>query len=198
MTPSNLLRFIAFGSLFVASTVFAQQTNDPAANSGDQAGRPPDEARTSSGTKSGNIAATDRKFMQAAARAGLAEVEAGKLASSKGSSDQVKKFGQQMANDHGKNNDELRQIAKSKGVTLPDAPDATHQRALKKLQTTSGTNFDRDYAKQAGVKDHEAAKKLFSNEAKNGRDPELKAFAEKTLPTIDHHLEMARGLPGAK
>lgn len=88
-----------------------------------------------------------------------------------------------MANDHGKNNDELRKIAKSKSVTLPDAPDATHQRALKKLQTTFGTSFDRDYAKQAGVKDHEAANKLFSNEAKNGRDPELKAFAEKTLPT---------------
>jgi putative membrane protein len=91
----------------------------------------------------------------------------------------VKKFGQQMANDHGKNNDELRKIAKSKSVTLPDAPDATHQRTLKNLQLPRAQAGSR-YAKQAGVKDHEAAKSVFSNEAKNGRDPELKSIAEKT------------------
>jgi putative membrane protein len=188
-TVTSSLIFLS--SLLVATTVFAQQTNDPAANSGDQAGR-------SATGKTSNIADPDKKFMQDAARAGRAEVEAGKLASSKGSNDAVKKFGQQMAADHGKNNDELSQIAKSKGVTLPDAPDAAHQRALKKLQSASGSDFDASYSKQAGIKDHEAAKKLFSNEAKNGRDADLKAFAQKTLPTIDHHLEMARALPGAK
>jgi putative membrane protein len=192
MTSNNALPFVAFGSLLFASTVFAAQNTDPQmkANSADRS--------SMSSSSKGNVADADKKFMLEAARAGHAEVEAGKLASSKGSSDAVKKFGQQMADDHGKNNDELSQIAKSKGLTLPDTPDAPHRQVIKKLQGTSGSDFDTQYAKQAGVKDHEAAKKLFSNEAKNGRDPDVKAFAEKTLPTIDHHLEMARNLPGAK
>ena len=136
----------------------------------------------------------DRQFISKAAQAGHAEVAAGKLAASQASRDDVKKFGQQMVDDHGKANDELTKIAQAKGITPPAEPDAAHQRLATRLQSAKAAGFDRLYVREAGVKDHKAAVALFTDEAKNGKDAELKAFAEKNLPTIKEHQKMAQDL----
>ena len=133
----------------------------------------------------------DAKRMREIAQADLAEVQAGKLAASKASSDEVKKYGQHMVDDHGKHLGELRTMAKSKGVQLPSAPAKKHQDALKKLEAASGEEFDKRFMTQM-VKDHEDALKLVQATAKNAKDPELKADAEKTAPKIQEHLEMAK------
>jgi putative membrane protein len=99
-----------------------------------------------------------------------------------------------MVDDHGKANDELARIAQGKGVTPPAEPDAAHQRLAARLQAAKGGEFDRLYVSEAGVKDHKAAAALFTDQAKNGKDAELKAFAEKTLPTIKEHEKMAQEL----
>jgi putative membrane protein len=129
-----------------------------------------------------------------AAQAGLAEVAAGKLAASNAANAEVKKFGEHMAQDHAKANDELMQIAQSKSLALPAEPDRSHRRFAKQLQSLPGDKFDRTYMREAGIKDHKAAYALFSNEAKKGKDPELRAFAQKTLPDIQEHLKMAQDL----
>jgi putative membrane protein len=99
-------------------------------------------------------APADRAFMKKAAQANIAEIEAGKLAQSKASSNDIKQFGEKMQQDHGKVLDELQALAKSKGVALPTETDEKHKALAKKLAATSGKQFDQTYASNAGVADH--------------------------------------------
>ena len=133
----------------------------------------------------------DAKMMREIAQADLAEVQAGKLGASKASSAEVKKFAQHMVDDHGKHLSEARAMAKTKGLQLPSAPAKKHQQAMKKLESASGAQFDKVFMQQM-VKDHEDALKLVQNTAKNAKDPQLKADAEKTAPVIEKHLEEAK------
>jgi putative membrane protein len=141
------------------------------------------------------LGSADRKFIMEAAMGGMAEVELGRLASERGSSETVKQFGQRMVDDHSRANGELTQLASSKGITLPTALDAKHQAAMAKMAALSGAAFDRAYSKDM-VKDHNKDVALFQREASQGADADLKAFAQKTLPTLQEHLQMARSLPG--
>ena len=135
---------------------------------------------------------SDAKFMTMAAQGGMAEVAAGRYAVEHASSDAVKQYAQKMVDDHTANNAELMQLAASKGVTLPTAPDAKHQMMLDKMMKMSGAQFDMEYVKNSGVKDHKAMEKLMMSESNGGKDADAKAFAAKTLPTVQMHLSMAR------
>ncbi|HEX7812798.1 MAG TPA: DUF4142 domain-containing protein [Burkholderiales bacterium] len=137
--------------------------------------------------------AADRAFLQKAAQANIAEIEAGKLAQQRSRREDVKQFGQQMEKDHGETLGKLKTLAASKGVSLPDRPDEAHQALAAQLSRAEGSEFDRIYIGNAGVADHKAAKALFQQGAKS-RDAEIKAFAAKTLPHIEHHLQMAERL----
>jgi len=85
-------------------------------------------------SKKGKIAGADMKFMREMTQANLAEVQAGKMAASKASSDEVKKYGQHMVDDHSKALSENRSLAKAKGVQAPSQPAKKHQAAMKKLE----------------------------------------------------------------
>jgi putative membrane protein len=142
------------------------------------------------------VLAADDMFVTKAAKGGMAEVELGKLASEKGTSDAVKQFGQRMVTDHGKANDELKSLAQSKNVTLPTEIDAKEKALRDRLMKLSGPAFDRAYM-QAMVADHVKDVNEFKMESKSGKDPEVKAWAAKTLPTLEEHLKMARDANGA-
>jgi putative membrane protein len=137
---------------------------------------------------------TDTDFVMRAAQAGMAEVAAGKMAESNGQAASVKSFGKRMVADHTKAGDELKQIAGKKGVMMPTSPSDEQKKAGQRLQGLKGAEFDKAYAAQM-VKDHEDAVTLFENESDSGMDPDLKAFAKKTLPTLQEHLTMAKALP---
>jgi putative membrane protein len=137
---------------------------------------------------------TDADFVTKAAQAGMAEVAAGKLAASKGESPAVKKFGQRMVRDHTKANEELKSVASKSGATVPASTSPEQKAAGQQLETMQGAEFDEAYARQM-VKDHEEAVELFRKESTSGSDAGLKAFAAKTLPTLQQHLEMAKELP---
>jgi putative membrane protein len=142
------------------------------------------------------LSSMDRKFMTQAAAGGMAEVEMARLALEKASSDDVKKYAQQMIDDHTKANEELMHVASQKGVTLPTGPDAKHMALMERMRNASGAAFDRMYIKEAGVKDHASMEKLFMKESNGGRDADARAFAAKTLPTVQMHLRMAREMSG--
>jgi putative membrane protein len=135
----------------------------------------------------------DASFMKDTAEDGLAEVEAGKLAQQKSQNDQVKALANQLIEDHTKANDELKSLAESKGVKLPTSPSVMEKAKLKMLGTHDGAKFDKDFGEWA-VKSHEKDISAFQKEAKDGKDADVKAWAEKTLPTLQHHLDMARDL----
>ncbi|HEY0408153.1 MAG TPA: DUF4142 domain-containing protein [Pyrinomonadaceae bacterium] len=139
------------------------------------------------------FSSADQKFAMEAAMGSMAEVELGRLAAQRGSSDAVKQFGQRMVNDHSQANSELMQLASTKGITLPTALDAKHQSQMAKMSQLSGAAFDRAYSKEM-VKDHEKDVSLFQKQSMRGGDSDLKSFAAKTLPTLQEHLQMARAL----
>src|ERR1044071_4992429 len=131
----------------------------------------------------------DHKFAMEAAMGGMAEVEMGRLAAQKGASDEVRQFGQRMVDDHSKANEQLMQIASSKGMTPPTTLDAKHQAAMQKLSALAGDKFDREYVKMM-VSDHKKDVGEFQKEASRGTDADIKAFASSTLPTLQEHLQM--------
>jgi len=132
-------------------------------------------------------------FAKQAAMDGMAEVELGKLASDKASNSDVKQFGQRMVDDHGKANDELKSWASSNNVTLPTAVSAQQKAMHDKLAKMSGDAFDRAYASHM-VTDHAKAVALFQKESKSASNADLKAWAAKTLPTLQEHHKMARDI----
>ena len=148
-------------------------------------------------SKKSSLDRADRKHFREIAQANMAEVQAGKLAQSKASSDEVKKFAQHMVEDHGKMLKEQETMAQAKGVSLPKDPGKAEKSALKKLRSASGEQFDRGYMQQM-VKDHEKALKLVQDTAKGAKDPELKHAAETAAPEIEKHLEMAKQIAGKK
>jgi putative membrane protein len=135
-------------------------------------------------------------FVQKAAMSDMYEVQAGKLAAEKGQSDAVKQFAQQMVDAHTKTTEALTGIVKSKNikVDLPSALDSTHQKLIDDLNSASAQDFDKTYAKQQ-VDAHQQAIDLFKKYAAQGDDADVKQFAAKTLPTIEHHLDEAKKLP---
>jgi putative membrane protein len=158
----------AFGALVLALPVAAQQVNP---------------------TK----AAADQTFIQKAVGGGLGEVKLGQLAESKASNTEVKQFGRRMVQDHAKANEQLKAALTQQGVTVPTQIDPEAQQDYNKLSKLSGQQFDREYVKGM-VEDHRKDVTLFEDEAKNGKDPALKQFAQQTLPTLREHLQMAEKL----
>jgi len=137
------------------------------------------------------LSAGDRKFLSEAADGSMAEVELGKLAMQKASDESVKKFGQQMVDDHSKANDELRELAKRKGVDLPQTPSAKNQNLKRHLASLSGAAFDKAYMTDM-VTDHKEDVAAFQKESNVARDPLVKSFATQTLPTLKEHLKNAQ------
>lgn len=123
----------------------------------------------------------------------MAGVTAGRLASSNGQDPKVKAFGQRMVADHSKANDELEAAAARSGVALPSSSSQKQKDDAQKLAQAKGAAFDAMYSKMM-VEDHEEDVALFRKEAASGSDPNLKAFAQKTLPTLEEHLKMARDM----
>jgi putative membrane protein len=146
-------------------------------------------------TGSANRMGADSAFAMKAAMGGMAEVKLGQLAADKASNQDVKSFAQQMVQDHSRANDELKQLVSSKGVTLPADLDPKHQATYDRLAKMSGAEFDRAYMQEM-VKDHRETVNDFRRESKSGSDAELKAWAEKTLPTLEGHLKEAESVNG--
>jgi len=131
----------------------------------------------------GNHSAADKTFMMNAAKGGMMEVELGKMAAQNAQSADVKKFGNRMATDHSKANNELMALAKEEGVTLPAA------------KSPGKWKSDKDYMDMM-VKDHEKDLAEFQKEAQRGTDPDLKAFAAKGVKMVNTHLKLAQETQG--
>jgi putative membrane protein len=135
----------------------------------------------------------DAAFYKNAAEGGIAEVELGKLAQEKSASPSVKDFGAMMVSDHSAANDKLKDIAAAKNIKLPTSPSMGQMATKAKLDVLTGTAFDKSYIKGM-VEDHQEDIKEFQKEALAGRDPDAKAFAKATLPTLQAHLKKIQSI----
>ena len=137
--------------------------------------------------------APDASFYRHAAQGGMAEVELANLALKKSEDPAVKDFAARMVKDHTAANDKLRSVAASKNVTLPSHESVNEAATKAKLEVLSGSTFDKAYIKDM-VKDHEKDVAEFRREAKSGQDPDARAYASETLPTLKEHLAKIRSI----
>jgi putative membrane protein len=142
----------------------------------------------------------DKMFVRNAAQGGLAEVELGKLAAEKGSSEDVKAFGKRMVEDHTKLNQDIAQLADSIGARVPKKMDKDQQAEYDKLSSLSGEDFDKEYITFM-VKDHHSDLREFRMEASSTSDPDLKTAVDNGARVIREHMIAAdkmahdRGIP---
>lgn len=143
---------------------------------------------TANSTSSGDTSMSkDRDFLTEAASGGLMEVELGKIASTNAASPKVKEFGRMMVTDHSKANTELKTVAGKENVAVPATPADKQQKHIDDLKAKKGADFDKDYVDMM-VDDHKEDIDKFQDEAKNGKNTAIKAFAAKTLPVLYKHL----------
>lgn len=132
-------------------------------------------------------------FVAEAASGNMLAAELGRLASSKAASPSVRQFGQLMLDHHTQANAQLKQIADLKNLITPTQLGHDHQELYNETMTLSGPQFDRYYI-ETMVERHEELIKRYEEMAQEGKDPELKNYATKTLPTLRAHLEQAEQL----
>jgi len=151
-----------------------------------------------SGTMSANatpLPAPDAQFVAKAAEGGQFEIEIGKLAAQKATDSAVKSFAQMLVDDHSAANDRLRQIATSHNVALPASLPDEKKKEIDQLSKLSGTEFDRQFVKMVGIKDHHHDIDAFEKASKDAKSEDVKSFAQSTLPTLKKHLAAAEKLP---
>lgn len=148
----------------------------------------------SSSVLADSLSMRDKRFIKNAAQSGHYEVQASQLATTKASSDEVKKYANHVIEDHNRAASELKALATKKGVEVPDKPSMLQTVSIKWLNTRSGKDFDETYAENIGVEAHKSAVEDFTEAAKNSDDAEVKAFAAKTLPVLKQHMDLAQAL----
>lgn len=159
-----------------------------------QAADPPAEPMEPSAVGKMMMSAKDKDFFPAAASAGMLEIETSKLALATSQNADVKTFAQKMVDDHTKAAEELKALAATKETTLPTEMSKHHQMMYDHLKDEKpGKDFDSAY-QNTQVVAHKEAVTLFSKVSTSSKDPEVKAFAAKMLPTLQHHGAMAKDL----
>jgi putative membrane protein len=139
------------------------------------------------------IAPKTEDFIKEAAMSDLTEIEAAKLAQSRGNAD-AKKFAEMMIADHTKTSTELNtMVPDNLKAAIPAALDDASQKKIAKLRDAKADDFASDYDAMQ-VSAHKDAVSLFERYADGGEDPKLKEWAGKTLPALKRHLEMAQAL----
>lgn len=167
-----------------AGVLFAQGT---AVKPTPQTSRP--AAQTSKDRPGNTLPAGSAAFVKSAAEGGQAEVDLATTAESRSSNSQVKSLAETIHRDHEAANAELKTLAEKKNVTLPTSISKTHQATANRLSKLSGAAFDKAYVDEM-VKDHRADIATFQKH-KTDADPDVAAWVNKTLPTLQNHLTMA-------
>jgi putative membrane protein len=189
MEPSHKLKLAIAGlstSIALAAVAGAQDVAEPKATETSKPGN-------SRSARAWN--AHDRNFARIAADAGNAEITLGQLAKNRGQSAEVRAFAARMVEDHQKAGQELQRLAARKGIALPSQLSTKDRSELDKLSRLQGEAFDAEYVR-VQLAAHEQAVSLFTAEAANATDVELKQFASSVRPTLEEHLAMVQQLAG--
>jgi putative membrane protein len=130
----------------------------------------------------------DAVFAREATIGGMAEIAMAKMALTKSGDNDIKNFADMMAVDHVRTTGELKNLLKTKSLPMPNTLDAPHRQTADSLDKLSATAFDKAYVKIM-IDDHKKTLKLMQDEAQNGKDADLKAFAGRTSAIVQTHLD---------
>ena len=153
----------------------------------------PDKAAPPAEKASAPVTAAEKHFMETAARGNMEAIELARLAKEHAQSDDVKKLGQQLLDEHTKVGDDLKALAEKKGVELPKELPRADQSMEARLSKLSGAQFDKQYLTQM-LSDHKKDISEFQHLATAAKDPDVKQFAQKTLPVLEEHERIVANL----
>ena len=194
LNPASLL--LGFTALLSACLAHSEESGIQKSQSTTQS---QSSGKSSAGASSKESAAAvmklsseDEKMMFDLARASIIEINEGKLVEKKSENEQVINFAKKMIDDHTKALDELKLLAKDKGVTLPTETDAKQQAMGKKLSNLSGSQFDQQYLDQVGSRAHRQTHQLHKRVSNRAKDADLKSYSSKILPTLESHQNLSK------
>jgi putative membrane protein len=188
LPAATLFAIVTFSTSLLAQTYTTPATK-PAATPDPTptVHRDDDKVTALQGGKPHNLSRADRNFFEEAAKGGMKEVEVSNAVKARLGNPQVKAFAEMMVSDHTGANAELQALASAKGVVLP-----TEQKDYTEKWSKKDGDLDEDYV-ETMEEDHEEAVKHFEKAAKSD-DAEIAAFAQKTLPKLQQHLDQVRAL----
>ncbi len=165
-------------------------------NSSDQHQDPVDSAKTVN--KEVKAVQPDASnFAIAAADGGMMEVELGKIAQENASNPRVKAYGEMMVKDHTDANNNLKGIATSLNIAIPDSVSNDSRKEIDHMKMKKGKDFDKAYISMM-LDDHKKDIAEFRKCADNCSDSTVKAFANNTLPVLEKHLDSIQSIAGRK
>jgi putative membrane protein len=179
LLPAALLAVVSCNSNSSSSASTTDSTNTA----------PKDSTNSASMTDTANLQA-DAGFAADAAEGNMVEAKLGELAQTNASSDEVKKLGKTMYDDHTKANQQLTALAKKDNITIPTAISDKGQKTYDDLAKKTGKDFDKAFTSLM-VSDHKKVIDAFQKEATSGSNPDLKTWANGKLPTLQGHLQMS-------
>ncbi len=182
MQALRIVALLAGVGCFTLGTAWAQQEQQ----------RPGQFNQQRQGAAEGQApAGGDRDFAMHAMTGGMMEVKLSQFAAEHATNPAVKQFAQRLVQDHSQANKELMTIAGKNQIQFPREMSKDHQEVWNRLTNLRGADFDRQFV-QHMIQDHQRDIAQFEKESKDGQDPQLKAFAAKTLPTLREHLKLAQ------
>jgi putative membrane protein len=198
-TPMPVLSYQLSSFLVICTVIFCLSCNNGSSSDSSAAAKDSNAAKIDStahdttaatATIPATVSKTDADFVVNTANAGMTEIKAGSIAESTAMGKDVKKYGEMMVRDHTAAADKLKEIADTKHITLPTDLSADSQQAIADLSKKNGKDFDKAYLSMM-VSDHKKVISAFEDEAKNGSDADIRAFADSTLHTLKIHLDAA-------
>jgi len=150
-------------------------------------------SQASSPTIQSSLGMPDRKFIQLAASDNIAEIEMARLALDQSKNEQVRAFAQMVIDDHEKALERLKTIANDNAFPIPTEAEPKQLEHYRRLAKLSGIDFDRDYMKLMS-KEHDKAVDTFTKAVRDVNNPDLREYAQKTLPALIEHRAKAQSL----
>jgi len=135
----------------------------------------------------------DTKFIQEEATSGELMLRIAELGKTKAEGADIKEFAGMVAAEHTKANAELATLARNEQVVLIPDDDSKNTKTYEKLESKSGTEFDKEFL-SVMVSAHKKSVKNLEAAAKNAENSEVKMWAAKMLPDIQAHLKQAEEL----
>jgi putative membrane protein len=136
------------------------------------------------------VSSADKQFMIMAAKADMTEANEGQLAENQAKRDEVKDFARMLVKDHTESYEGLTELAAKLGVTIPKGIDTGKDRTIQQLVHLKDAHFDVQFVRDE-IASHKQALAAFKREAASGSDADVKAFAAKTIPVLEKHLQAA-------
>lgn len=191
-------RLLALPSLTATVLALALGTTWAQSSGGGSYGAGTGTGARSTAQQGQKLERADRRFIEETAASGLFELQAAQLAAAKAADPAVRDFASMLADYQISANRELTQLASSFGLELPVAPSRAMRRDLEQMDKKAGMEFDQEFVRKVGVREHEKEIRRFQEASKGVKEPQLKAWIDKSLPSLQQHLAQAQKLPQAQ